>query len=92
VQTKDASLEPLGYEQITGLGTVKSLTVPKKGRTVFLKAETQSIRWRDDGPNPTATVGNLLDAGEEFWYTGKPQKLRFIEAVPGAVLNANHYA
>ena len=91
MQTSDASLNPKGYQRITGLSTVKSLTVPGGVRTVMLKCETQPVRWRDDGTDPTTTDGFLLDAGEEFMYTGKPQKLRFIETVPGSVLHANFY-
>lgn len=92
MESRDAPLEPLGYQKVTGLSTVKTLTVPARCRSVMLKCETQSVRWRDDGTNPTATDGFGLDAGEEFLYTGKVAKLRFLEVTAGAVLHAGFYA
>jgi hypothetical protein len=92
VHTREASLEPLGYEKITGLSSVKSLTVPARCRTIMMKAEGQSVRFLDTGSNPTATDGFLLDSGEEFLYTGKPQKLRFLELSPSATLHVAYYA
>jgi hypothetical protein len=93
MQTRDAPLEPLGYQKITPLSApAKALTVPARTRSILVKCETQSVRWRDDGTDPTTTDGFRLDSGEEFWYTGKPQKLRFLEETSGAVLHVSFYA
>jgi hypothetical protein len=101
VDVRDTPLQPRGYQKVTGLGSVKTLTMPASGtgpgggvkvRAVLLKTETQSVRWRDDDVDPSATDGMLIDVGDEFWYAGKVSKLRFIETVAGAVLHASLYA
>lgn len=51
-------------------------------RYVFLlQAENALIRWRDDGTNPTSSVGMPLNQNAQFLYTGyNPENLRFIGA------------
>jgi hypothetical protein len=101
VDVRDTPLAPRGYQKVTSLGTVKTLTMPTvpagpgagvRVRAVLLKTETQAVRWRDDGVDPSATDGMLIDVGDEFWYAGKVSALRFIEATAGAVLHASLYA
>ena len=101
MDVRDTPLAPRGYQKVTGLGTVKTLTMPVvpagpgagvRVRAVLLKTETQAVRWRDDGVDPSATDGMLIDVGDEFWYAGKVSALRFIETVAGAVLHASLYA
>lgn len=87
----------LGYEQLTSLSGSSSLTVPtssggQKANVALLIGETQSIRWRDDGTAPTASVGMLLAAGQPFLYDGDLTKIRFIEATASAKLNVSYYA
>lgn len=82
---------PLGYEQITGLNTVKSLTVPQGTSLVLITTTSQQVRWRDDGTNPTASVGYPLPAGGELVYTGAPGALRFIESAASATLDVVYY-
>jgi hypothetical protein len=91
VEVRDSVFEPKGYQQITDLSAAVGLTVPSNARYALLKCTVQAVRWRDDGTNPTATVGMLIDVGDEFFYTGKLQKIKFIEAVAGAVLNVSFY-
>lgn len=79
---------PVGYEQVTGLTAAKTLTVPDKTRGAWLQAETQNVRWRDDGTSPTASVGMILVAGDDPWfYSGKLSDIEFIEATATAKLN-----
>lgn len=91
----------LGYQQITSLSAATGLTVPavdpvsgaKQQPTVaYLIAETQAIRWRDDGTAPTATVGMPLAVGVPFPYDGDLTKIRFIEQTASAKLNVSYYA
>jgi hypothetical protein len=89
--SREGNVNPIGYEKLTGLSTAKGLTI-KGSSYVLLKAEGQGVRWRDDGVNPTVSEGMLLDAGEEFWYTGSPLAIKFIEAVAGATVYAAHYS
>ena len=82
----------LGYEQITGLSAVKSLTVPAGATLALIQAETQIVRWRDDGTNPAAGVGMTLAAGAvPLVYDGNLSAIRFIEATASAKLNVSYY-
>lgn len=87
----DGNRIPLGYQQITSLSASQPLTVPEGTRFVLLVAETQAVRWRDDGTAPTAAVGVPLAAGDSFMYTGDPAAIRFIEQTASAKLNISYY-
>jgi predicted hotdog family 3-hydroxylacyl-ACP dehydratase len=86
-----------GYQQIasTGLATAVGLTIPttsqQKPTQCIITCETQAIRWRDDGVNPTATVGYPLAVGAELRYDGNLPAIRFIEQTASAVLNVSYY-
>ena len=88
---RDGPLQPKGHQQLTSLAAAASLTVPTGSRYAILKCTAQGVRWRDDGVDPTATVGMLMDVGDEFVYSGKLGKLRVIEAAASAVLNVAYY-
>jgi len=90
----------LGYQQISSLNTVKSLTVPSKdpvsGAAIrptlaIIIAETQGVRWRDDGTAPTATVGMPLAVGVPLAYDGPLANIQFIEQTASAILNVSYY-
>lgn len=85
------SLEPLGHQQITTLTAATALTIPEGARCAIISAQTQAVRWRDDGTSPTAAIGIPLAAGADFFYVGKLAKLKFIEQVVGGVLNVAYY-
>ena len=88
----DAPLEAIGYQQITTLSApAKALTIPTGAIVAVLQAEAQNIRFRDDGPDPTAAIGQLLFASQSIVYTGELSVLKFIEATPGAILNVLYY-
>jgi hypothetical protein len=82
---------PLGHQQITSLSSSTGLTVPDGTSFCMIQAETQSIRWRDDGTVPTASVGMLLAAGDTLHYTGKTKNLRIIETTASAKINVSYY-
>ena len=90
----------LGYQQITSLSSSTALTVPStnaegtacKPRAALIVAETQGVRWRDDGTAPTASVGMPLAAGDPLFYDGDLTKIRFIEQTGSATLNVSYYA
>lgn len=82
----------LGYQQITSLSASTGLTVPAGGATMaVITPETQNIRWRDDGVEPTASVGMPISAGSYFIYDGDLKRIRFIETTAGAILNISYY-
>jgi hypothetical protein len=82
----------LGYQQITSLSSAASLTVPSGATAALIVASTQNIRWRDDGTNPTASVGMPVLVDTYFTYDGDLNRIRFIEQSSGAVLNVSYYA
>lgn len=82
----------LGYQQITGLSSAKGLTVPQGATLAVMTPLTQAIRWRDDGTNPTASVGMPIAAGAYFSYDGNLQNIKFIEQTASAELNVSYYA
>lgn len=92
MNTFEQQLVPLGYQQITSLSAATALTVPAGARLALIVAETQAVRFRDDGTNPTASVGIPLSVDVPFPYNGDLRKLRFIEQTASAKLNITYYA
>jgi hypothetical protein len=91
-------LAPLGYGQVTSLSAAAHLPsvgspsqVPPAADTAFIVAQTQNVRWRDDGVAPTATIGQLLVAGTPLVYTGDLATIQFIEVTASAALNVGYY-
>lgn len=89
----------LGYQQIGTLSSATALTVPvvdanglsAKPTLALIVSETQNVRWRDDGVDPTASVGMPLAAGVTLQYDGDLSRIRFIEQGGGAKLNISYY-
>lgn len=89
-----------GYQQITDLSSAVGLTVPPTdnlGRvstpiTAIIRCEGQSIRWRDDGTNPTASVGMPLNVGDVLEYDGDLKSIKFIQQSASAKLNVSYYS
>jgi len=85
----DGNLTLRGYHQLTSLAS--AVDVPGSGRILFLIPETQAVRIRDDGTDPTATIGFLIPVGMCFKYNGDPSALRVIETAVSATLNILAY-
>lgn len=81
----------LGYQQLTSLAAATGLTVPAGADCCVIFAETQAVRFRDDGTNPTATIGVPLAVGVEFFYIGPMSAIKFIEQTASAKLNVAYY-
>ena len=79
----------------TGAGTGCTLTVtwttpfvPQDATSALLTAEAKDIRWRADGVNPSATVGNLLVVGgPPFRFDGNLAAFRAFETSASGILN-----
>lgn len=82
----------LGYQQITSLSASTALTVPPGATMALIVAETQAVRWRDDGTAPTASVGMPLATGVSLSYDGDLRTIRFIQQTASATLNVSYYA
>jgi hypothetical protein len=83
--------EPKGYEQITDVSTAVGLTVPSGADRALVQAYTQAVRWRDDGTDPTGSVGMVLAAGATLAYDGDLAAFRAIESASSAELNVTYY-
>ena len=91
--------KPLGIARYTNLNAVRRLTdapasgitLPNSANFCLIQAETQNIRWRDDG-DPTTTLGHLLYAGgDPYPYAGDLDTIRFLEVAASAVLIVSYY-
>ena len=90
----------LGYQQITSLASAVNLTVPtlspdgsKCSPTFAIITPTvSSIRWRDDGVAPTASIGMPVGENGVLEYDGDLNKIQFIQQGTGAILNVVYYA
>jgi hypothetical protein len=89
----DRRLVPVNYEQLTSLGSAAGLTAAKYDIADFaiIQAQDQDVRWRDDGTDPTTTVGMVLAAGTWFTYTGDLSAIKIIETAASAKLNVSYY-
>jgi hypothetical protein len=86
-----SNAQPVGYEQLA-CDTAQSLTPPANARWAVFKAEAQIVRIRDDGTNPTTTVGFPLSVGAEpFVYTGRLKMVKAIAVAGGGLLNVLYY-
>lgn len=83
--------KPVGYEQITSLSAAAALTPPSTAVWALIIPESQAVRWRDDGVNPTASVGMTLTVGQPLEFTGSLSAVRFIEQTASAKLNVSYY-
>ena len=81
----------LGYQQITDLSSAVGLTVPTGTKLVIVNPESKSIRWRDDGVDPTNSIGMKLTPGDYFIYTCTSTAIKFIDVGPAAILNITYY-
>src|SRR5688572_19886228 len=88
-----SALSPLGYQQITDVSASTALTVPTGATFAIVTAETQAVRFRDDGVAPSATVGMPIASGQSYTFSGATAlaALRFFEQTSGAILNVSYY-
>ena len=94
IYVKDAPLVPLGYGQGTVDGTTAENLVTLTGGAIptgaiyvalqVAQAGTNvTVRYRDDGTAPTATVGMPLIPGVYFFYIGTLSAISFIGTAAG---------
>ena len=81
----------MGYQQLTSVSSSTALTVPSGATMALIVPENQSVRWRDDGTDPTAGVGMLLTVNSSLNYDGDLNKIRFIEILASAKVNISYY-
>jgi hypothetical protein len=85
--------KPLGYQQITSLSSAVGLTVPAGATLALIQASAKDVRWRDDGTDPSSTVGmTITAAAAPLEYAGDLSAIKFIETAASAALNISYYA
>ena len=52
--------KPLGFQKLTVSDSAVGLTVPLNANRALIVVEDATIRWRDDGSDPSTTVGTPL--------------------------------
>lgn len=82
----------LGYQQITSLSSATGLTIPAGSGRALIECESQQVRWRDDGTNPTSSVGHVMSPGDILSYDAALPVIKFIEVASGAKLNISYYS
>lgn len=87
-----AQVEALGYDQVDDLSSVVSLEPPAGTTLTVIQVEGQSVRWRDDGEDPSASVGMRITTSGEMRYDGDVSAVRFIEEQASAKMNVSYYA
>jgi len=87
-------LSPEGYEQIAVSTTAVSLTLPNsKVKVAICVVEDQDVRWRDDGVDPTESVGMLIKVNNCFAICASSLgRFRVIRSGPDATLNISYYS
>lgn len=92
LQSRSGYMEPAGYQQVSTLTSSTGLpSVPVGTTLAVIQAETQNVRYRDDGTAPTASVGMILVAGDMLYYTGNMADIKFIQVTASAKLNITYY-
>lgn len=82
---------------VTSVATTSSAASLTSGGIPFgataanINAESQIVRYRDDGTAPTGSVGQPIAAAGSVFYTGTLSALRFIEATASGKLNISFY-
>jgi hypothetical protein len=83
---------PRGYVQVTNVSAAVGIGALPDGATrASIQAESQDVRWRDDGTNPTTSVGMVLKANATLDYAGDMAAIKFIETSASAKLNVAFY-
>jgi hypothetical protein len=93
---------PILFNQLAVSTVAVSLVLPTAAQNAtanvsapnyaLIVCETNDVRWRDDGTNPTSSVGSLLKAGQSLKYNGPLASIKFIRVSADATLDVNFYA
>lgn len=92
-------MKSLGFQQTVGAAAATGLAalgpsaaIPTGADVAYVQCETNNVRWRDDGTNPTASVGMLLLVGSILVLTkGQWNSFKLIEVAASATINVTFY-
>ncbi len=80
MQTYKIGTKSLGFEEIAVEGTAVGFDAPAGTVRAVCGVETQPIRYRVDGEDPTTSVGFLVKADETFEIVG-PEAIKNFKAI-----------
>jgi hypothetical protein len=98
--TNAGNLNPMKFEQITvsstAVGFTAAVAYPSGGPQADMAQitlETNAARYRDDGTDPSATVGYPIAVGTPYIVCGTPsiKAARFIRQSADGTLNVLYY-
>src|SRR6185312_14201855 len=82
----------LGCHQITSFSGATGFPTIDTGATfVFGSVEGNSVRFRDDGVSPTASVGVLIQSNATFYLTENLSNVQFVPTTGTATINYCDY-
>jgi len=90
----------IGHQQLTVSSSAVGLTVPTgtHPKHALITIQTNGVRWRADGTNPTSSVGNPLAANDRLdWtdpmgnYSSLIPKINFIATAGDATLDVEYF-
>ncbi len=87
-------LHPIaGFQQLTVTNSaVITLTVPQEAVMAIVNVQDQPVYSRDDGTDPTTTVGRLNKADTELAVCGSAMnRIGFIASGTDAKINVSYY-
>ena len=82
------------HEQITGLSSVKSPTVPANMNAAHIQAQGQNVYVTTDGTTPSSTNGFVVRTTDAPFYVtiaSGLEALKFLEVTASAVVNITYY-
>lgn len=94
------SQQAFAYEAITvsstAIGPTLTTIFPsgkQAASEAFITVETNPVRWRADGTDPTSSEGHLLQAGDSLSIFGTVnlKNLKFIRTGSDATLRVTYY-
>lgn len=98
--TNAGSLTPFAYEEIAVSSTAKSFTMATAfpdgavgASLAVVTVEDDAVRYRDDGLNPTATVGHLarVNTGLNVCGENSIRRIRMIRQTTDADVHVSYY-
>jgi hypothetical protein len=85
----------LGYQQSTSLSTSSAInlpSIPAGAQSVIIDVESAGVRFRDDGNDPTSSVGRPISSGQSLCYANDPHGIRIIGQTGSPTINVTYYA
>lgn len=82
----------ISHRQITDLSSAVGLQpVPSGTSEVWIQPESQTVRFRSDGSEPTASSGFRLLANNIMTLDRDFERIRFIQEAASAKLNVTYF-